>query len=155
MGVEEKIDIELFKLVFKAMAHSDNLEIMANHLSQLLVAALEIKGCSIFALNPESDELEPLASFGLSMSYVNKGPIILDKSIADTFEGNFAGVADADFAIRNDRYKLIRRNGEFELYDLQEDPFEAENLNADELDQTQQSQYDALLVQVSELRSGN
>ena len=53
MGVEEKIDIELFKLVFKAMAHSDNLEIMANHLSQLLVAALEIKGCSIFALNPD------------------------------------------------------------------------------------------------------
>lgn len=94
MGVEEKIDIELFKLVFKAMAHSDNLEIMTNHLSQLLVAALEIKGCSIFALNPESDELEPLASFGLSMNYVNKGPIILDKSIADTFVGKPVVIRD-------------------------------------------------------------
>ena len=44
MPAEDKIDIDLFKVVFKAMAQSDNLEIMANHLTQLLVAALEIKG---------------------------------------------------------------------------------------------------------------
>ena len=84
MSIQEKIDINIFKVVFRAMAQSDNLEIMANHLTQLLVAALEIKGCTIFALNPESEELEVLASFGLSMSYVNKGPILTDKSIAET-----------------------------------------------------------------------
>ncbi len=39
MSVEEKIDIEIFKVVFRAIAESDNLEIMANHLTQLLVAA--------------------------------------------------------------------------------------------------------------------
>ncbi|MBW2411719.1 MAG: GAF domain-containing protein, partial [Deltaproteobacteria bacterium] len=42
MSVQEKIDINIFKVVFRAMAQSDNLEIMANHLTQLLVAALEI-----------------------------------------------------------------------------------------------------------------
>ena len=68
MPAEEKIDIDLFKTVFKAMAQSDNLEIMANHLTQLLTAALEIKGCTIFAVNPETEELEVLASFGLSIS---------------------------------------------------------------------------------------
>ena len=72
MSAEEKIDIDLFKVVFRAIAQSDNLEIMANHLTQLLVAALEIKGCTIFALNVELDELEVLASFGLSMDYVQK-----------------------------------------------------------------------------------
>lgn len=87
MSAEEKIDIEIFKTVFRAIAHSDNLEIMANHLTQLLVAALEIKGCTIFALNLELDELEVLASFGLSMDYVQKGPVLSDKSIADTFGG--------------------------------------------------------------------
>ena len=87
MPVEEKIDIDLFKVVFRAMAQSDNLEIMTNHLTQLLVAALEIKGCTIFALNPETEELEVLASFGLSMGYVHKGPIVSDKSITDTFSG--------------------------------------------------------------------
>jgi len=87
MPTEEKIDIDLFKVVFKAMAQSDNLEIMANHLAQLLVAALEMKGCTIFAINPETDELEVLASFGLSMSYVHKGPIIKKKSIWATIKG--------------------------------------------------------------------
>ena len=87
MPAEEKIDIDLFKVVFKAMAQSDNLEIMANHLAQLLVAALEIKGCTIFAINPETEELEVLASSGLSMSYVNKGPILKDKSIGTTING--------------------------------------------------------------------
>jgi transcriptional regulator with GAF, ATPase, and Fis domain len=87
MSAEEKIDIDLFKVVFRAIAQSDNLEIMANHLTQLLVAALELKGCTIFALNVELDELEVLASFGLSMDYVQKGPVLSDKSIADTSGG--------------------------------------------------------------------
>lgn len=94
MSAEEKIDIDLFKVVFRAMAQSDNLEIMTNHLTQLLVAALEIKGCTIFALNTESNELENLASFGLSMGYLEKGPIFSDKSIADTFKGKPVVIPD-------------------------------------------------------------
>jgi signal transduction protein with GAF and PtsI domain len=81
MPVEEKIDIDIYKVVFRAIAQSDNLEIMANHLAQFLVAALEIKGCTLFALNPETQELEILASFGLSMKYLNKGPLLTGKSI--------------------------------------------------------------------------
>ena len=94
MAVEEKIDIDVFKVVFRAMAQSDNLEIMANHLTQLLVAALEIKGCTIFALSPESGELEVLASFGLSMSYVHKGPILRDRSISETSSGKPTVIRD-------------------------------------------------------------
>jgi hypothetical protein len=81
MPVEEKINIDIYKVVFRAIAESDNLEIMANHLTQLLVAALEIKGCTLFALDPEKQELEILASFGLSMKYLNKGPLLTGKSI--------------------------------------------------------------------------
>jgi len=86
MPVEEKIDIDIFKVVFRAIAQSDNLEIMANHLTQLLVAALEIKGCTLFALNPEIEELEVLASFGMSMKYLNKGPLLIGKSIGATLK---------------------------------------------------------------------
>jgi len=100
MSAEERIDIDLFKVVFRAMAHSDNLEIMANHLTQLLVAALEIKGCTIFALNPESNELEDLASFGLSINYLEKGPVLSDKSIADTFKGKPIVISDVNTADR-------------------------------------------------------
>lgn len=96
MSAQEKIDINIFKVVFRAIAHSDNLEIMANHLAQLLVAALEIKGCTIFALNPESEELEVLASFGMSMGYVYKGPILSKKSIGATLKGNPIVVRDVN-----------------------------------------------------------
>jgi signal transduction protein with GAF and PtsI domain len=87
MGSAEKIDIEVFKAVTRAIAQSDNLEIMTSHLTQLLVSSLENKGCSIFALNPESGELELLASFGLSIGYLNKGPLFSSKSIGAIKKG--------------------------------------------------------------------
>jgi signal transduction protein with GAF and PtsI domain len=87
MASTEKIDIEVFKAVARAIAHSDNLEIMTNHLAQLLVGSLGNKGCSIFALNPESGELELLASFGMSVGYLNKGPILSNKSLGAIKKG--------------------------------------------------------------------
>lgn len=89
-----RIDVEIFKIVSKSIAASDNLEVMTSHLSQLLVAALEIKGCAIFALNPLTKELETLASFGLSAGYLSKGPLIADKSIAAALQGETAIITD-------------------------------------------------------------
>ena len=96
MPDKEIIDIDLFKVVFRAMAQSDDLEIMANHLTQLLVAALEIKGCNIFAVNPETEELEVLASSGLSMKYLNKGPLFTGKSISATLKGEPVVIRDVN-----------------------------------------------------------
>ena len=87
MGTKEKIDIDIFKVVNRAIAQSDSLDIIATHLSQLLVGALEIKGCTIFALNLDTEELEALGSFGLSLNYLNKGPLLSAKSIRDTIRG--------------------------------------------------------------------
>ncbi len=60
---------------------------MMHHLSQLLVAALEIKGCTIFVLNPTTKELERLTSFGLSAAYLSKGPVLSDKSVSSALSG--------------------------------------------------------------------
>lgn len=94
MSTEAKITIETFKTVTKAVAQSDNLDIMTNHLAQLLVAALDIKGCALFVLNPEEKELEILASFGLSPKYLTKGRLMADKSIAANLKGEPVIVAD-------------------------------------------------------------
>jgi signal transduction protein with GAF and PtsI domain len=94
MGTKEKIDIDIFKVVNRAIAQSDSLDIMATHLSQLLVGALEIKGCTIFALNLETKELEIIASFGLSLNYLNKGPVLTAKSIRNTFKGESVVIND-------------------------------------------------------------
>ena len=94
MAIEEKIDIDVFKVVTRAIAEADNLELLTGRLSQLLVAALGIKGCSIFAINHETEELEILGSFGLSVGYVNKGPVLSAKSIARTVKGEPIVVTD-------------------------------------------------------------
>lgn len=94
MSTEAKITIETFKTVTKAIAQSDDLDIMTNHLSQLLVAALDIKACAIYVLDLETKELEILASFGLTPKYLSKGPILADKSIGANLKGEPVIVPD-------------------------------------------------------------
>ena len=87
MGSETKIGMEIFKAVTKAISHSEDLDVMSNHLTQILVSTLDVKGCAIFVHNPVSEELEILASFGLSAKYMTKGPLSAPKSINETFRG--------------------------------------------------------------------
>ena len=94
MGIDKKISMELFKVVTRAVAQSDELDLMANHLSQLIVGGLGIKGCNLFALNVETDELELLGGFGLSIDYVNKGPLLSARSISKTIKGENVVVSD-------------------------------------------------------------
>lgn len=77
-----KIDLDVVRLVSDTIVDSDSLDVMATQATQLLVGALGIKGATLFGLNPEQEALEILASFGLSADYVNKGPILVDQSIA-------------------------------------------------------------------------
>ena len=55
--------------------------ILGSQLTHLLVTIMGIKGASIFVVNPVAEELELLATEGLSIKYVNKGPILVDQSI--------------------------------------------------------------------------
>jgi len=87
MSTENKIALSTINVVNQAITESDNLETLCTQLNQLLVAALEIKGSAIFLLNPESRELEIVSIFGLSMSSLNKGPIMTQKSIAAPIKG--------------------------------------------------------------------
>ena len=94
MGVVKNIDIELFKVVTRAVAHSDQLDLMANHLSQLIVGGMGIKGCNLFALDVATEQLEIIGGFGLSIDYVHKGPILSAKSIGKTAQGECVVVSD-------------------------------------------------------------
>ena len=87
MDVDTRITIQTFKAVTKAIAESDNLEMMTNCLAQLLVSELIIKGCAIYILDAQSKELEMMASFGLRPKYLSKGPLSADKSLAANLLG--------------------------------------------------------------------
>ena len=71
---------------------------------------------------------------------------------ADRFDGGLPGVESADYAMRNQRYKLVRFRGEEELYDLREDPYEYVNLLAGELSPEEQAAYHSLSEQILTLR---
>ncbi len=94
MASENRITIDIFKAVTQSIAHSEDLDVMANHLAQLLTTGLDIKGCAIFVLNAITEELEILASFGLSAKYLTKGPLHAPKSINETFQGNPVVISD-------------------------------------------------------------
>ncbi|SDU59708.1 GAF domain-containing protein [Desulfobacula phenolica] len=82
MSIENKINIDLFKVIKSAMHTSADLESMGNNLVQLMTGALDIKGCSLFAANPQKKELDIFTTFGLSTTYLRKGAISSKKSIA-------------------------------------------------------------------------
>ena len=94
MASDNRINIDIFKAVTRSVAHSEDLDVMTNHLAQLLTAGLDIKGCAFFVLNAVTEELEILASFGLSAKYLTKGPLNTPKSINETFQGNPVVIAD-------------------------------------------------------------
>ncbi|MYJ96487.1 MAG: sulfatase-like hydrolase/transferase [Proteobacteria bacterium] len=72
---------------------------------------------------------------------------------ADEFFGGFEGVETADYAMRDERYKLMRFDGVEEFYDLQADPYEHENLLAGALSAEERAAYGKLLAEIEKLRS--
>ncbi len=94
MTSHDKIDIDIFKIISRSIAESDSLQDMSDHLTQLLVGAMGIKGATLFVLNPESGELEILSSTGLSLNYLNKGPILIEQSIDRQLRGEPIVIGD-------------------------------------------------------------
>ena len=111
MVAEDRIDIDIYKVVTRAIAASDNLEDMAAQLTHLLVGALGIKGCTIFVLNPDTEELEALASFGLSINYMNKGPVLVKKSLDHQLRGEPVVIRDVASSDRLQYPKDAQKEG--------------------------------------------
>ena len=94
MTCENKIDMEIFKVIKSAIRQSSDLENMGNSLVQLLTGVLDIKGCTLFAANPVKKELEILTTFGLSTNYLSKGAISSQKSIAAIYNQKPVVISD-------------------------------------------------------------
>jgi len=56
--------------------------------------ALDVKGCSLFLINRQTDELELTGSYGLSREYLEKGPINSLQSIAASFKEGPVAISD-------------------------------------------------------------
>ena len=79
--MNDKIDLEKYKIILETGFDAAAAGIMGTQVTQLLATLMEVKGATIFVVNPKTEELEILSTQGLSLNYVNKGPILVDKSI--------------------------------------------------------------------------
>ncbi len=62
---------------------------------QSTAGALGTKGCSLMLLSPDHRELRHGVDFGLSDWYVRKGPVNVDRSMAEALQGRSVAVLDA------------------------------------------------------------
>jgi transcriptional regulator with GAF, ATPase, and Fis domain len=81
MSSHDKIDLDVYQFILETVTSSNTLDTMSNQVIQLLIGSMKVKGAAFFVLNVLEGELEIVATQGLSVDYVNKGPILVDKSI--------------------------------------------------------------------------
>ena len=81
------------------------------------------------------------------------GPSPREWIYADVFLGGFEGVEGANYAIRDERYKLLRHEGMEEFYDLSVDPYEKHDLLRDSMSEAERTAYLTLRERVLALRT--
>jgi len=119
--------------------------------TDLFVTIMEMAG-----IDPEEVVPEEVTTDSVSFLPILKDlntPSQREWVYADAFFGSFEGIPTADYAMRNHRYKLLRHQLEENFYDLQEDPYEHNNLLEGDLTEEQSENYLALKQQIETLRN--
>ena len=68
--------------------------ILLENTARSLVEEFELKGCHFRLLSRDQLVLESAASFGLSESFLNKGPVDAERSVAEALDGKVVSVLD-------------------------------------------------------------
>ena len=87
MKAKEKNYFGLFRDICKVINSSLNLAEVLNLITENVVGALDVKACTVFLWDRKKNILEVSATHGLSESYLKKGPLVADISIAETLKG--------------------------------------------------------------------
>lgn len=88
------MNYETLLKITKAMTMSRDPEEIILLTVKNIKKTLNIKGCALFLVNPESNELELVASQGLSKGYLNKGPVSSLQSIAASLQDGPVAIYD-------------------------------------------------------------
>lgn len=88
------IHYETFLRVTRAISESKDPEEVVLMTAESVKSALGVKGCSIFLINRKTNELELAASFGLSETYLQKGPVNYMESIRESLQAEPVAIYD-------------------------------------------------------------
>jgi signal transduction protein with GAF and PtsI domain len=94
MENKEQLFLRLFRDTCKAINSSRNLADVLNLITKNMISTLNVKACTVYFWEREERILEVIATHGLSESYLKKGPIDADISIADTLKGKSTMIYD-------------------------------------------------------------
>lgn len=121
--------------------------------TDLYSTILEMTGVSVDDVVPDGVTLDSVSI----VPYLSNpaAPSQRNWVYADVFSGSFLGVANANYAMRNDRYKLLRHEGREEFYDLGHDPYEHDNLLEGTMSAAVRAQYESLRTQIQALRGSD
>ena len=80
MGIkpERRIAIKDFKTICRAIATYEDLDLLFNHFVEVISRAFNVKGCSLLLFDEHEKQLIRVSSFGISKTYLNKGPVFMD-----------------------------------------------------------------------------
>jgi GAF domain-containing protein len=87
MEAKELRYLKLFISVCKSINSTLNLREVLDLITKNLVKVSDVKACTVFILDRRSAKLEVGATYGLSNTYLRKGKLDADKSIADSLNG--------------------------------------------------------------------
>jgi len=71
-----------------------NLRKVLNLITENVIAALNVKACTVFLWNKKQSTLEVSATCGLNESYLKKGSIDADKSMSESLQGECVLIDD-------------------------------------------------------------
>jgi signal transduction protein with GAF and PtsI domain len=75
---QRRIAIKDFKTICKAIATYEDLDLLFNHFVEVISRAFGVKGCSLLLFDEHKKQLIRVSSFGISETYLNKGPVFMD-----------------------------------------------------------------------------
>lgn len=91
---KQLINYETLLKVTRAMSKSRVPEEVVRLTVESVKEALDIKGCAIFLVDPNTQELAVASSSGLSEEYLNKGPVSSLRSIAASLKDGPVAIYD-------------------------------------------------------------
>jgi signal transduction protein with GAF and PtsI domain len=95
MSSKDKTYLRSFMEISKILSSTLAVDEVLDQIVRQITAVMALKGATIRLINPKTNTMELVAAQGLSEKYLKKGPVDLDKSIAEALSGRPVAIYDA------------------------------------------------------------
>jgi signal transduction protein with GAF and PtsI domain len=103
--------LRIFQQISKTISTTLSVDQRMKALTEGIVKALEVKGCTVRLLDVSRNELELVASYGLSDDYFKKGPVDAGKSVSEALAGRTVIIKNVEADPRIQYPEVMREEG--------------------------------------------